>query len=191
MTTAAAAAGKTGGAGQTTTSTSTTTPTTTAVVTTKTAAARRAEARAARYWSRHIQSFRAGTRRWQAVMHGSPITSSRRMPAAHSVQGLRLQARTWRHREHAAWWRATHPPHLQAWMCIHHYEGSWTDSGGPYWGGLQMDLGFQSTYGGWLLRHKGTADHWSPMEQIWVAVRAARSRGFSPWPNTARYCGVY
>jgi hypothetical protein len=76
-------------------------------------------------------------------------------------------------------------------MCIHHYEGSWTDSGGPYWGGLQMDLGFQSTYGGWLLRHKGTADHWSPMEQIWVAVRAARSRGFSPWPNTARYCGVY
>jgi hypothetical protein len=76
-------------------------------------------------------------------------------------------------------------------MCIHHYEGSWTDSTGPYWGGLQMDLGFQSRYGGWLLRHKGTADHWSPMEQIWVAVRGARSRGFSPWPNTARYCGVY
>jgi hypothetical protein len=64
-------------------------------------------------------------------------------------------------------------------MCIHQYEGSWTDSGGPYWGGLQMDLGFQATYG-----------HWSPLEQIWVAVRAARSRGFSPWPNTARYCGM-
>ena len=33
-----------------------------------------------------------------------------------------------------------------------------------------MDLSFQQTYGGWLLRHKGTADHWSPLEQIWVAV---------------------
>jgi hypothetical protein len=53
-----------------------------------------------------------------------------------------------------------------------------------------MDLSFQERYGGWLLRHKGTADHWSPLEQIWVAVRAARVRGFSPWPNTARYCGL-
>ena len=36
-----------------------------------------------------------------------------------------------------------------------------------------MDLSFQQTYGGWLFRHKGTADHWSPLEQIWVAVRAS------------------
>jgi hypothetical protein len=192
MTTAAAAAGKTGGAGNTTTSTGTTTGTTTVATTTSDAAARRAEARATAYWGRHIRSYRRGTRRWLAVVHGGPVAgSTRRTPAAHSVQGLRLLARTWRHREHAAWWRATHPPHLQAWTCIHRYEGSWTDSSGPYWGGLQMDLGFQATYGGWLLRHKGTADHWSPLEQIWVAVRAAHSRGFSPWPSTARYCGVY
>jgi len=75
-------------------------------------------------------------------------------------------------------------------MCIHRYEGSWTDGGGPYWGGLQMDYSFQATYGAWLLRHRGTADHWSPLEQIWVAVRAWRVRGFSPWPSTASYCGV-
>ena len=79
---------------------------------------------------------------------------------------------------------------MRGWLCIHHYEGSWSDTGSPYWGGLQMDYSFQSTYGGWLLRHKGTADHWSPLEQIWVAVRASHSRGFSPWPNTARYCGM-
>jgi hypothetical protein len=188
MTTAAAAAGKSGGAGTTTSGTTTTSVTT--AVTTQPASPRRAEARAAAYWSRHIRRFRAGTRRWLSVMHGRPVGYAR-IPAAHSVQGLRLLASTWRHREHAAWWRATHPPHLQAWNCIHRYEGSWTDSGGPYWGGLQMDLGFQATYGGWLLRHKGTADHWSPLEQIWVAVRAAHSRGFAPWPNTARYCGVY
>ena len=80
---------------------------------------------------------------------------------------------------------------MRGWLCIHRYEGSWADAGGPYWGGLQMDLSFQQSYGGWLFRHKGTADHWSPLEQIWVAVRAARVRGFSPWPDTARYCGMY
>ena len=53
-----------------------------------------------------------------------------------------------------------------------------------------MNLSFQATYGGWLLRHKGTANHWSRLEQIWVAVRASRVRGFSPWPNTAYFCGV-
>jgi hypothetical protein len=189
MTTAAAAAGKSGGTGQTTSTGNTAAAT--VVATGSDTTARRADARAAAYWTRHIRSFRAGTRRWLTVMHGRPVGSSRRTPAAHSVQGLRLLARTWRHREQAAWWRANHPPHFQAWMCIHRYEGSWTDSGGPYWGGLQMDLGFQSTYGAWLLRHKGTADHWSPLEQIWAAVRAAHSRGFSPWPNTARDCGLY
>jgi hypothetical protein len=187
MTTAAAAAGRSGGTGTTTSGTSTTAST---VATTNDTAARRAEARAAAYWVRHIRNYRAGTQRWLVVVHGAPV-SSRRTPAAHSVAGLRLLARTWRHREHTAWWRAIHPPHLAAWMCIHRYEGSWTDSGGPYWGGLQMDFGFQATYGGWLLRHKGTADHWSPLEQIWVAVRASHARGFSPWPNTARFCGVY
>jgi hypothetical protein len=122
-------------------------------------------------------------------MRGRPGRNISRSLSRHSVEGLRQLARMWRRREHATWWRANHPPQLNGWLCIHRYEGSWTDSGEPYWGGLQMDLGFQETYGRWLLRHKGTADHWSPLEQIWVAVRAWRVRGFSPWPNTARYCG--
>jgi hypothetical protein len=53
-----------------------------------------------------------------------------------------------------------------------------------------MDYGFQATYGYGLLRTKGTADHWTPLEQIWVAEKALRSRGFWPWPNTARSCGL-
>ena len=54
-----------------------------------------------------------------------------------------------------------------------------------------MSLGFQSHYGARLLQRKGTADHWSPLEQIWVAERAIQSgRGFWPWPNTARFCGL-
>ena len=82
------------------------------------------------------------------------------------------------------------PPHKAQWLCIHHYEGSWTDSGAPYYGGLQMDWDFMFTYGRKLLRSKGTADHWTPHEQMWVAERAWRTRGFYPWPNTARYCGL-
>ena len=85
--------------------------------------------------------------------------------------------------------KAENPPHMAACLCIHRYEGSWT-TGGPYYGGLQMDLGFQHSYGPWLLRTKGTADHWTPLEQLWTAAKAAKSRGFWPWPNTARSCGL-
>jgi hypothetical protein len=54
-----------------------------------------------------------------------------------------------------------------------------------------MDIGFQQHYGGMLLRAKGTADNWTPLEQMWVAERAYRSgRGFYAWPNTARNCGL-
>jgi hypothetical protein len=174
-----------------TSSTSTTGTTTTAVAATTTAAGpSRWELRMAAKYRRHIRRFQADTRHWLTVMDGRPPASSR-MLAAHSFARLRYLERRWRHRAHAAWWRATHPPSMRDWLCIHRYEGSWADSGSPYWGGLQMDLSFQQTYGGWLLRHKGTADHWSPLEQIWVAVRASHSRGFSPWPNTARDCGLY
>ncbi len=87
--------------------------------------------------------------------------------------------------------RLLRPPHFSAWLCIHRGEGAWNDPNPPYYGGLQMDYGFQSTYGPELLRRKGTADHWTPLDQMWVAERAYRSgRGFYPWPNTARNCGL-
>ena len=83
------------------------------------------------------------------------------------------------------------PPHKQAWNCIHKYEGSWKDNYKPYFGGLQMDLGFQSRYGYYLLKLKGTANNWSVLEQMWTAEKAFRAgRGFYPWPNTARFCGL-
>ena len=101
------------------------------------------------------------------------------------------QAHTWHQRAMTARKVANHPPKRQAWYCIHHYEGSWSDPNAPYWGGLQMDYSFQQAYGPWLLKHDGTANHWTAWEQIWVAERAYRSgRGFGPWPITARACGV-
>jgi hypothetical protein len=94
-------------------------------------------------------------------------------------------------------WRRSHNaiqkliPHKNAWLCIHRYEGSWQDNGSPYWGGLQMDYGFQKAYGYSLLKTKGTANNWTPLEQMAVAENAYYSgRGFYPWPNTARSCGL-
>ena len=80
---------------------------------------------------------------------------------------------------------------VNAFLCIHRYEGAWNDTGDPYWGGLQMDWDFMSTYGGDLLRAKGPASNWTPAEQISVAIRAYNSgRGFGPWPNTRLSCGL-
>ena len=102
----------------------------------------------------------------------------------------------WQARARTAERQAEHPPHRRAWLCIHRYERSptqgWrTRTGNGYYGGLQMDISFQREYGPELLRRKGTANNWTAVEQMWVAERAYRSgRGFYPWPNTARYCGL-
>jgi hypothetical protein len=79
-----------------------------------------------------------------------------------------------------------------AFLCIHHFEGAWNaNTGNGYYGGLQMDLSFQATYGADFLRRWGTADTWPAWAQIQTAVRAYQSgRGFYPWPNTARACGL-
>jgi hypothetical protein len=77
-------------------------------------------------------------------------------------------------------------------MCIHHYEGAWNaNTGNGYYGGLQMDLTFQGSYGADFLRRWGTADNWPVWAQLQAAARAYQSgRGFYPWPNTARACGL-
>jgi len=79
-----------------------------------------------------------------------------------------------------------------AFICIHRYEGAWNAStGNGYYGGLQMDWTFQRMYGPEFLRAFGTADRWPPAVQMTVAIRAYLSgRGFYPWPNSARLCGL-
>src|SRR5262245_30697685 len=76
-------------------------------------------------------------------------------------------------------------------LCIHRFEGAWSDRGAPYWGGLQMDRSFMASYGGEFLRAFGTADNWTPAMQLAVAERAYLSgRGYGPWPTTRRLCGL-
>lgn len=140
--------------------------------------------------ARTVVRERAATWAWQEQMLARPTKTSYHERWAKGLSYLRWQVRLWRTRHLAAQARAQHPPHASQWLCIHGYEGSWTDPGSPYYGGLQMDLGFQASYGADLLRRLGTADHWTPLQQMWVAEIAYISRGFSPWPNTARYCGL-
>jgi hypothetical protein len=124
--------------------------------------------------------------RWERIM-GVPLTRSLRHPP--TDPGRRAVA--WQRLAVTMRRRAQNVPHKGAWLCIHRFEGSWTDPNPPYYGGLQMDLGFMRRYGAGLLRRKGTADHWTPLEQMWTAERAHRAgRGFYPWPNTARSCGL-
>jgi len=137
-----------------------------------------------------ILGYERATWRWERVMGAQRTETAGRTLTSMSIRDVRQAVRLWRSRAEAASRRAHRPPHLEAWLCIHRYEGSWTDTGGPYYGGLQMNVTFQERYGWWLFRHKGTADHWTPLEQMWTAEKALRSRGFWPWPNTARACGL-
>jgi len=135
------------------------------------------------------RAYRRETWRWQRLMR------MRRTPAGRgdldvSHHYREWVNRLWKRRAQTARHRAHHPPRYREWLCIHRYEGGWRLIDGPYYGGLQMDLNFQQTYGPELLARKGTADHWTPLEQIWVAERAYRELGYQPWPNTARMCGL-
>jgi hypothetical protein len=143
-----------------------------------------------------IRMHRAATWRWQRLMAAPLTPSANSEMRATNGRYLDWLEELWQRRAQAARRRAARPPHLKAWLCIHRYErhpeqGWATRTGNGYYGGLQMDIGFQRRYGGELLRRKGTADRWTRLEQMWVAERAYRDgRGFYPWPNTARACGL-
>jgi hypothetical protein len=134
--------------------------------------------------ARLTRRLRAVTWRWEVVMGRRRSRLAAPLDTRKALRFWRWQARTVRR-------LAAHPPHRSGWQCIHHFEGSWRDSGDPYWGGLQMDRGFMRHYAPRLLLRKGWADRWSPLEQMWVAEHALRSgRDFYAWPNTARACGL-
>lgn len=76
-------------------------------------------------------------------------------------------------------------------LCIHRHEGAWDDPNSPYWGGLQMDMNFQLAYGLEFYNRWGTADNWPVWAQLQAGARGVAARGYSPWPNTARLCGLY
>lgn len=138
-----------------------------------------------------IDRFRNETWRWQDLM------GVRRTPTSYSARRLESVAYRrwvldlWKSRAAKARRQGKNPPHEAQWRCIQRHEGAWrANTGNGFYGGLQMNMAFQRRYAPKLLRRKGTADNWTPLEQMWVAERAHEKRGFHPWPNTARYCGL-
>jgi hypothetical protein len=138
-----------------------------------------------------IKRYQRATWQWQRLM-GVPKTPNRKRylrTRDHEYRVLVLQQ--WRRRAISAKRRAHNPPHERAWRCLQQHEGSWRDAWDPYWGGLQMDRSFMLSYAPRHLLRRGWANRWTALEQMWVAERAFRAgRGFYPWLNTARTCGL-
>lgn len=138
-----------------------------------------------------IKRYQRATWGWQRLM-GVPKTPNRRRYLRVRDLEFRLHIlHQWRRRAVKAKRKAHNPPHERQWRCLQRHEGPWRDARDPYWGGLQMDKNFMRQYAPRHLLRRGWANRWTPIEQMWVAERALRAgRGFYPWPNTARMCGL-
>jgi hypothetical protein len=140
---------------------------------------------------RKIKRYQKATWRWQRLM-GVPRTPNRKRYLRIRTLEYRVHVlHQWRRRAIRAKRRAHNPPHERQWRCLQRFEGPWRDAWDPYWGGLQMDKTFMRQYAPRHLLRRGWANRWTPVEQMWVAERALRAgRGFYPWPNTGRMCGL-
>ena len=114
------------------------------------------------------------------------------MKAAHDVQWAKRSLRIVQRNLHALLRPVVRASSgvISALLCIHRYEGAWNDPNSPYWGGLQMDMNFQQSYGSEFLHRWGTADNWPVWAQLQAGARAVAVRGFGPWPITRHSCGV-
>ena len=100
--------------------------------------------------------------------------------------------------------RSSGPPRPQCWRshvwaegwkgrCVSSKEGSLRSvsrPSGTYHGKWQMNSGFELAYGPGFVRRWGRASGWPEYAQDLAAWRGYRARGWSPWPNTARACGL-
>ena len=143
-----------------------------------------------------IGDYREQTWDWQVLMKVRRTPTGYEERSATGVAYLTWLRDLWQRRATRAEERAQDPPHEGAWRCIHRREasraGGWAAStGNGYYGGLQMSVVFMRALAPELLREKGTAVQLSAVEQMWVAERAVRrGYGFTPWPLSARACGL-
>lgn len=146
---------------------------------------------------RAIVWYRGRTWDWQA-RHDVPRTATGHAERSPSCRYAAWSAALWRDRARAAreryraWFRRTY----EKWRCVHEREAAWNDQHPPHYGGLQFDDDFQHTYGPRFVGRWGDAGNWPVYAQLLAAERAYRGyagyggRGFTPWPNTARMCGL-
>src|SRR5580765_6047709 len=99
-----------------------------------------------------IRHYRATTMTLQVVM-GRRVQFRRLRRAS-----LEHARRVWRRRAVVTRRRFLRgPAHRSAWLCIHGYEGAWSDGGSPYYGRLQLHLSLQASHGRPPLATPGTA----------------------------------
>lgn len=141
-----------------------------------------------------VASQRSLTWRWQSQSLTNRTPTVYQEKQATGLAYLRYLTGVWAKRYLVARQLAMNPPHRWLWMCIHSKEGNWNDPNAPYYGGLQMGHWFMDTYAAQLRQSLGTANNWSPLQQMWVAEKAfqredySRSWLFRQWPNTAPPC---
>ncbi len=124
------------------------------------------------------------------TQHPRP-TVSRTRGNFDSLLRYRLWRRdAWKNRAEQARFRAHHPPHLAAWRCIHRTRAPGPTRTRRTRGGSRWTSPSSGPTGGELLRRKGTANRWAPTSRCgWRSGRLTPA-GASPWPFTARWCGL-
>lgn len=143
---------------------------------------------AAQHWmADRIQQYRLTVEHWRLVMGLKPVV--RTLATSGSVEQQFLKARRL---AHSTYQQYMNPPQKGSFLCIHGYEGSWSDKdsgGNGHYGGVQFGksewLRFGYPYTGKLWAYEAT-----PLEQLWAAYRYWQVSGFYPWPQTARNCGL-
>lgn len=134
--------------------------------------------------------YRESWARWHRQT-GAPVFAPHSRPrwCSHA----RRLAKHWRHRSRDArarferWYDRTYAK----WECVHVREARWhSNTGNGYYGGLQFDATFERAYGRRFVVRWGHAHLWPVWAQLVTAERGWRHRGWWPWPNTARACGL-
>jgi hypothetical protein len=82
--------------------------------------------------------------------------------------------------------------------CIARHEGGWeSNTGNGYYGRFQANSDFAWAYGRHYAKRVSYVRFWDGMPHLWpkwaqihMARHGYQARGWSPWPNTARACGL-
>ena len=148
-----------------------------------------------------IYKYQEATWDRQRLMEKPLSPKAGRQLASLNVPVLKKILLVWKHRAAVAWLQFRQLPHKSLWLCIHSGEADWNNPGrtwdgkpSKYYDGLQMDKQFQKDHAGWLYRKKGTGNHWTPLEQMWVAETAYKHSGYelswlrSQWPHSSLAC---
>jgi len=149
--------------------------------------ARTLHIRAKRWMAQRMLSLRVSVKQWRSAMGAK--SPRRELSASGSLEFRFNQWRRLARQTHAQY---RNPPQKANFLCIHRFEGSWTDrdSGhNGHYGGVQMGKDEWDKFGR-PYTHKEYPYQASMLDQLWAAYRYWLVSGFSPWSQTAPNCGL-